>query len=443
MLDKVRNTITEYDMLSHGDSVCVGLSGGADSVSLLVALNLLKVSYDLELSAVHVNHQLRGDESLRDEKFCIEVCERLGVPLTVKRIDVTGYCTEHKLSTEEGARVLRYQIFNEVSADKIATAHTLSDDCETIIYNLTRGSALKGLIGIPAVRGNVIRPLIECTRADVEDFLKVQGFGFVTDSTNLSDDYTRNKIRHNVIPILKELNPQFEKKVLGTVRILYQEEQYLERSVDEVYKLSDDGKTIINDIRGFDSVIRRRCISRFLKENSLEYNTDRILSIDDILMHDGKINVTTDVYLVAKLGILSIIETPTDNRQNLDVTPVKLNIGGETKLFDKIIHTRLDKSIEFINKKLTYYYLDYDKIQGEALARGRNFGDKIRLINRGFTSSVKKLLNEKVPKECRHNVCFIADDVGLIFMEHFGVADRVACDSHTKNYLIVEITKEE
>lgn len=441
MLSKVKNTISMYGMVSNGDSICVGLSGGADSVSLLVALNQLKDSYSLKLCAIHINHQLRGEESLRDENFCIELCNQLDIPLTVERIDVKSYCDKMKLSIEEGARVLRYEAFKGLSTDKIATAHTLSDNCETIIYNLTRGTGLKGLMGIPPVRGNIIRPLIQCTRADVESFIKDNHFDYVTDSTNLSNDYTRNKIRHNVIPILKELNPQFEKKILDTVTVLAKENRFIDDTVDKIYNVSEDGKVLNVDIRPYDVAIRHRCISKFLKSNYLEYNKDRILLLDDIVLKDGKINITKDVYLVSKLGIISIMEIPKDISKG-EIVSTELVINGECRLFNKVIKTRLDKNIGFINKKLTYYVMDYDKIQGKALARNRVFGDKIQLKNRRFTSSVKKLINESVPKDCRHNLCFIADDSGLIFMERFGVAERVSCSSDTKNYLTIEIVEE-
>lgn len=442
LLEKIKKTISMYDMLSNGDSIYIGLSGGADSVSLLIALNQLKDIYNLKLFAIHINHQLRGEESLRDENFCIELCKRLNIPLTVQRIDVLAYCEKNRVSTEEGARILRYDVFKRLSNNgKIATAHTLSDNCETIIYNLTRGTGLKGLTGIPPVRDNIIRPLIQCTRTDIENFLKENQFSYVTDSTNLSNDYTRNKIRHNVIPILKELNPQFEKKILDTVLVLSKDNNFIDNLVNQIYNVSSDGKTLNVDIRSYDIAIRHRCISRFFKENHLEYSKDRILSTDNIILKDGKINIAKNVYLISKLGILSIIEIP-NLEVNNNVNPVELVINGECELFNKRIRTYLSKNIGFINKKLTNYIVDYDKIQGKAFARGRIFGDKIQLNNRNFKSSVKKLINENVPKECRQNLCFISDNVGLIVMERFGVDKRVSYDSSTKNYLVIEILEE-
>lgn len=429
-----------YGMINYGDSIYIGLSGGADSVSLLVSLNELKDFYNINIQAIHINHQLRGKESLRDENFCIELCKQLDIPLHVKRIDVTSYCKDNKVSTEEGARILRYDVFKRLSKGKIATAHTLSDNCETILYNLTRGAGTKGLMGIPPIRDNIIRPLIMCTRKEVEEYLSSKGISYVTDSSNLSDDYTRNKIRHNVIPILKQINPKFENKVLDTISILSEDTQYIDSIAQKLYdeNISTDGKTLNLDLRNYHDAIKHRCISRLFKENNLTYSREKILSISDIILNDGKINITNDVYFISKMGILSVVKVP---KVCTDSTPVCIDlvINGTTTMLNKCIDTTLLENPTFINRKLTNYILDYDKIHGKAHLRSRIFGDKIQLIGRGFTSSVKKLINENIPKDKRSNLCFIADDMGLIFMEHFGIDQRVACDKNTVNYLIIKI----
>jgi tRNA(Ile)-lysidine synthase len=442
MLEKVTKAISMYGMVTNGDSIYVGLSGGADSVSLLVALNELKEHYGISLQAIHINHQLRGEESLRDENFCISLCERLSIPLQVERIDVKGYCKEHKVSTEEGARILRYEVFKKLSNGKIATAHTLSDNCETMLYNLTRGAGTKGLMGIPPTRDNIIRPLILCTRQEVEEFLKVRGFSFVVDSTNLSDDYTRNKIRHNVIPTLKGINPQFESKVFDTISILSEDNSYIDGIANKLYEdnISKDGKTLNVDLRKYHNAIKHRCIAKLFKDNALTYSHERILLIAQNIERDGKVNVTRDVYCVSKSGIVSIMDIPSKCTTPTDMF-IELKINGITNFGNKVIETKLLEKIGFIHKKLTYYILDYDKIQGETHLRGRVFGDKIQLKGRGFTSSVKKLINENIPKDCRENLCFIQDDLGLIFMERLGVAQRVSCDKNTKRYLTIKIVE--
>ena len=214
MLKKIIATIEKYGMLNDVRKVTVALSGGADSVCLLSVLNELKDKYGYALSAVHVNHQLRGDESERDERFTVKLCEQFSVPITVERIDVKALSEEKKESIELVARNARYDLFKTVGdGGVVATAHTADDNLETVLYNTIRGSGLKGICGIPPKRDIFIRPLILTTRKAIEEYCALKNIKYVTDSTNLEDCYTRNKIRHNVIPVLKEINPN----VSGTV----------------------------------------------------------------------------------------------------------------------------------------------------------------------------------------------------------------------------------
>ena len=196
MTERIIGSIDTYSMLKGGERVTAALSGGADSVCLLLVLKELEEKYNIKVYAVHVNHCIRGEESDRDEHFCRDLCRKLGVELTVRRIDVPAYAADNKRSLEEAARDIRYSVFAEVaSGGKLATAHTASDSAETVILNLARGTGLKGICGIPPVRDNIIRPLIDVTRNDVENYLLKRGQNFITDSTNLSVDYTRNRIR--------------------------------------------------------------------------------------------------------------------------------------------------------------------------------------------------------------------------------------------------------
>ena len=223
MLEKVRKAIGEFNMLTEGEAVLCCLSGGADSVTLLLCLREL----GYEVSAMHINHGLRGEESDRDERFCVRLCEELGVPLTVKAVDVKGFCLKTGKSVEEGARELRYAAFESSPIKKIATAHTLSDSLETALFNLARGTGAKGICGIPPVRGRFIRPLIGCTRTEIESFLRERGREWVTDSTNLSDDYSRNRIRHGAVPVLTSLNPAAEQAFARLSASLREDDRYL------------------------------------------------------------------------------------------------------------------------------------------------------------------------------------------------------------------------
>ncbi|MBP3249532.1 MAG: tRNA lysidine(34) synthetase TilS, partial [Ruminococcus sp.] len=182
MLEKIWELIRRYNMLSQGDTVVCGLSGGADSVCLLLVMCELREKLGITVRALHVNHCLRGSESDRDEDFCRALCEKLGVQFKAVKCDVSGYAAEKGLSTEEAARELRYAIFAENSRGcKMATAHNAGDNLETVLLNLTRGTALRGMAGIPPVRGNIIRPLLSVTRRQIEEFLRENHQPCVTD----------------------------------------------------------------------------------------------------------------------------------------------------------------------------------------------------------------------------------------------------------------------
>ena len=201
--DDVKNTIQRCSMIKSGDTVIAAVSGGADSVALLHVLYSLQDELSFSLAACHVNHNLRGAESDGDEMFVRRKCRMMDIPLYVANIKVNEFRQKHD-SLEECARRLRYGFFEDIGKNKlIATAHTASDNCETILINMVRGTALSGICGIPAKRDNIIRPLLYITREDVERYCRENELDYVTDSTNLSDDYTRNKIRHKIVPLLR------------------------------------------------------------------------------------------------------------------------------------------------------------------------------------------------------------------------------------------------
>ncbi len=429
-------------MLQNGDCVVCGLSGGADSVCLMLVLTELSDKLGISVEALHVNHSLRGSESDSDEEFCRRLCEKLKIPFRSERCDVKKYAAENGLSDEEAARILRYRIFAKNSENKkIATAHNADDNLETVILNLARGSALKGLAGIPPVRNNIIRPLLVAERTEIEAFLSLKNQNFVTDSTNLSDDYTRNKIRHKIVPLLKEINSSVVKTSVESLRALRSENDFIE---DEVNKAVCDCRTgnSFSGLGKYHQVIRRRSIAKLFSDNSLPYSAERLKSADDILLCGGKINLSRDIFLLSDGNRLELRKIPPRNEH---INLSKELVLGENKIFpDKILHCTLDecenlRKIEDVHKNLTFYSLDYDKIRGRAIVRNRRYGDKIQLCGRKFNSSVKKLINEAVPPEQRSSLHFIEDEAGTIFAEAIGIAERVKPDCNTVRILKITI----
>ena len=305
--EKVLQAVNEYKMLKPKDKVIVGLSGGADSVTLLHCLYSLKETLDIELFTCHINHNLRGDDSDRDQKFAEDLCESLDIPLRVFSVDVKGALQKHQ-STEEIARKLRYEKFSEYAKDigaKVATAHNACDNSETVLLNLIRGTGLKGLCGIPPVRDCFIRPLICCTREEIEEYIKANSLKYVTDKTNFSTDYTRNKVRLQLMPLLLEMNPSFHRGVSRTVSALRKDSGFLE----EMAVSALDGARIEEGVYSseklalLDPPVFSRAVSLMLWEKQVEPSALRINGFMEIIRDGrGKINLEKNKFAVVRKG---------------------------------------------------------------------------------------------------------------------------------------------
>ncbi len=295
MIDQVKKFIRKKKLLTKRGKYLVALSGGADSVALLCILQ--ELGYKLE--ACHCNFQLRGEESNRDEEFCVNLCEQRGIPLHRIHFDTKTYAEVHKASIEMAARDLRYQYFlqlkKDIHADGICVAHHQDDNVETILINLIRGAGLKGLTGIAAKNGDIIRPLLCVDRKAILQYLSAKGQDYVTDSTNLIDDVVRNKIRLNVIPMLKEINPAVCRNINNTAH--YLEESYKAlgdiQDIAESPNLIEGTERITFDTSNFIHVDK----DWIEKENSPEYALFTALSpygfsggvIEEILESFGKV----------------------------------------------------------------------------------------------------------------------------------------------------------
>ena len=437
MLDKVRKTISEYSMLKEGEAVLCGLSGGADSVTLLLCL--YELGYAVE--ALHVNHHLRGGEADRDEEFCRLLCGRLDIPFTAEQVDVKEYCRRTGASCEEGARELRYAAFERSPVGKIATAHTLTDSLETAVFNLARGTGARGLCGIPPVRGRFIRPLISCTRSEVEGFLSRRGQEFVTDSTNLGDDYSRNRIRHGILPVLRELDPEAERAFGRLSRSLRADDDYL---FCEAARLLGESRGEYGYDAGRLSAAAEPVLSRavilLLKEEGLRYDSERVQELCGMIRGGGgKSCLSGRIYALCSGGIFRIAEP-----EEASFDAVTADGEGEYRVCGReisIIVTEKENINCKINRMFTYIALDYAKIKGVISIRTRRGGDSIRLEGRGCTKTVKKLFAESIPAERRERVLLLCDEEGPAAIEGFGAAERCAVSSGTGRVLLFGVKK--
>lgn len=451
-LDKkaVKEVIERFGMLKNGGKTVAAVSGGCDSAVLLHLLWSLSTEMDLKILCAHVNHNLRGSESDRDEKFVRSLCEKYGIECRVLSADVAAYAGEHRLSTEEAGRKLRYEFFEHCAKElgedaKIATAHSLSDCAETYIFNSARGAALSGICGIPPTRGKIIRPLIEFSREQIEAYAAENEIDFVTDSTNLTDEYTRNKIRHGIIPVMKEINPGFEKAFLRLSKNLAETRDFID---SEAAALLEKAKTdkgynaeIINEAH---PAVKNRAAAMLLEKFGFSFDYERTLRIGGkIGKGDFKEELSKNEYLLCENGTVRK-EALKEKTPEIDERPFS---EGKSVLSDeKTLEIRILSQKQGENSYKVYNYalkdtFDFDSIKGKAVIRSRREGDKADI--HGGTKTLKKLfIEEKIPAEKRNSVAVIADEEGVLWVEGLGAARRARLSEKTVRIAAMKTSRE-
>lgn len=433
MTDKVTETVKKHNMISRGDKIGVGVSGGADSVSLLCFLVKNKEALGVEsITAVHVNHSIRGEEAKRDMLFTEELCRKLSVPCKSVTVDVPKEAEKTGESIETCARRLRYEIFESFGFDKFATAHNLNDRMETFFFNLSRGASLQGLLSIPYVRGIYIRPLLDCTRTEIEEYLTQNGLTYITDSTNNCDDYTRNKIRHKIVPLMYELNPSFDKVFLKCENSLETDDSYIKHETEIlVDKCRKDGAFCCENLKTAPKALRFRAIAQILKENGVKNISREHIEISDRIISVGgsasvcgnTLRCERDMLYFGKAEKIPEFSVYADIFTDEVKTPC-----GDFK-----IYKFSKKDLQNFNKHTFNNLIDCDRIKGQLRFRSRIFGESVRLKQRGMTKTLKQLFNEKkIPISERQRIAVLADDDGIVWLEAFGVSERCAVSDETQ-----------
>ncbi|MBR2714621.1 MAG: tRNA lysidine(34) synthetase TilS [Ruminococcus sp.] len=431
MKHKMLKAMADFSMLGAFDKVIVALSGGADSIALLHALNSIKEKYNLTLYACHLNHMIRGDEADADENFVREVCNNMNVELYCKRVDVPEISKNTKLSLELCGRNARYEYFFELSEKlnaKIATAHTASDNLETVLFNITRGTSLKGLSGIRPTRDNIIRPLIYVSREEVESYCAENSLSFVTDSTNLTDDYTRNNIRHNVVSKLKEINPDINNTVSRMCSGITDIKAYIDKiSLKEINECKTEYGYSSEKLLQLDRAILVNSLFMISKKSGAEVSFCHVDMILDAMKSNGCVDLPGNKRAVCKQGILRIV----DLSEKITDTEIRFKDSGFVKFISK-------EEIKNINKKLLKDCIDCDIITENTMIRTKREGDTFTFFERGVTKSLKKLLNElKIPAEKRSQLLLVANGSTVLWLQGVGVSKhgRINKDSNG-GYLI-------
>lgn len=423
MKHKVLNTLKTHSMLGSGDRVIVALSGGADSVTLFNVLLSLQDELGIEVYAAHVNHNLRGQESLRDEAFVKKLCKENNVELFIKSVDVNALCKETSESFETVGRRVRYDFFEELSGQLdavVATAHTLSDSLETALFNMARGASFAGLSSIPYRRGRIIRPLLDVTREDVEKYVSENKLSYVDDSTNADADIcNRNKIRHKAVPVLKEVNEGAELNFLRLRQSLIDAESFIKAEAEKLILIAKcefgyDAKLLLNAHPAPLSY----ALKLILEETSAGFEYKHIELIKFCLEKDGAVPLLNGTTAVVKQGVLRIV------RENeIKKGDFSFEINSSFSYNGKLYSVKELSEEEIINKKLALKVIDYDKIGSDASLSTRQSGDKFSPLKRKITKDLRKLQNElKIPSEQRDKMLLLKSSGKILWAEGVGVS---------------------
>ncbi len=458
-MKKFISAVKKYNMLEKGDKVIVGVSGGADSVALLLLLNELSKEFCLTLFAVHVNHGIRKDEAQRDENFVKDLCQHIGIQFESVRGDVPLIAKTLSMSEEEAGRHLRYETFysyfKSFNADKIAVAHNLNDRAETLIMRLCRGTGLTGLRGIPPVRDVIIRPLIDCTREEIEQWLKNKNQEFCTDSSNLSDGYTRNKIRLNVIPYLeKEINKGAIANIVKTSVIVSQEDDFVEEEAKKLYDKSlakTAGNALYFKIKELEcghEVLQRRVIRqgfRSLNKEIKDLTMQHINSVMDIIKGEtGKrVDVGGGLWAQREYDFLKLYKTGEEKDGDFCYS---LQKDAAVFIEEKGVYVEISENKKKIGANSHNVYtkaFDCDKINVALVARNRKPGDVFYINSRGQSKKLKDFfIDEKIPRDTRNKMLLIADENRILWLVGHKAASFFEAQKNTKRLLYIHVWEE-
>ncbi|WP_077612607.1 tRNA lysidine(34) synthetase TilS [Clostridium sp. Marseille-P2415] len=445
MYGKILDFIRRNRLFTPGDRVIVALSGGADSVCLLIVLNELKEELGLELKAVHVHHGLRGKEADRDSLYAGQLSKELGIAFACVRVDAALYAREHGMSVEEAGRHLRYEIFERerlaFGGTKIAVAHHADDQAETILYNLFRGTGLKGLGGMRPVRERIVRPLLSVGRGEILAYLEEKGISYCEDSTNASLDYVRNRLRSQILPSIKEqINSRAGENIVHAGEMAAKADAYLEKQAESVLKACGKRET---DAAG-------TCLA-------CKAGVEMLLTEDDIIKNYvirrmiRSVNESMkDITMTHVESAAALLSGPSGRQVDLPHGLIAVRTVSELWIKKKNQGDLVENECSFPLPKLDFTvfpykkgqeipkngctkWFDYDKIKCALSVRYRETGDYITLAGGGRKTVKAFMIDEKIPKEERGKIPLVADGSHVLWVIGYRISEyyKITDDTHT------------
>lgn len=430
-MDKLLELCRRYDMLPAGAAVLCAVSGGADSMCLLHRLSKLAPTEGFSVVCAHFDHRLRGEESKRDAEFVQAWCARHGLPFFCGSADVAAVAAQRGRGIEETARALRYEFLErtarQLGAARIATAHTANDNAETMLLHLVRGAGLSGLTGIPPRRGDIVRPLLTTTRAEVEAYCARHGVDYVQDSTNADERYTRNFLRRQVMPLLEQMNPQAVESLSAAAGRLRADDRLLTTmAADAASQAEETPEGLSVPVRTLNDLPRPLAVraARQLMEragggqNCTQTHLDAVLRL--ALSGDPSGQIDLPDLTVRRVYDRLVLHPAAEPASVPPVTPVRE--GARTAYGDTGWSVTCRRTVcpEKNFKKPDTFFVSGDKISGIMVLRPRRTGDSIKLPERGTKTLKKLLIDEKIPSALRERIPVLADDAGVVAVAGFG-----------------------
>ena len=433
MIERVKKYIRENQMLEAGSMVVAGVSGGADSVAMLHILKSIQKEFGFSLEAVHIHHGIRGKEADRDEALVKKICEEWQIPFQSYHYPVPRLSREWKLGEEETGRIVRKQAFAEEKkklgfSEKreegmgrfcIALAHNCNDLAETMLHHLARGTGLRGLSGIHPCNGEIIRPVLCLERKEIVYYLEERGIPYITDSSNLSDEYTRNRIRHHILPAMEmEINQKAVEHMAETARILASADEYFQKKGKELLKLCrrKDGYFLDDIFFEEDSIIREYAVMEGFEQLAGKRKDFTSLHVEQVFsLREKEIGryICFPRHLRAIRQYEGILLEKTETQEAPEYTECffEIPVPGifETKIFPY-------KNQKIEEKKYTKW-MDYDKIKGSPCVRTRKQGDYLVVNSAGGRKKLNRVfIDEKIPAGLRDQIPVVATGSEILWI---------------------------
>lgn len=431
--------LKKLNIIKKSDKLTLAVSGGADSMYLFYNFMDLKDELNLDIIVCHLNHGIR-ETAKRDEDFVRKSCEDYKVKCITKTVNMDEYAKENKLSSEEAGRILRYKFFRENSFDrKILTAHNANDRAETVLFNIIRGTGLRGLSGISDVNQDIYRPLINIKRSEIEDYLHKNSLKYYDDETNFKEIYTRNKIRLGLIPYLEDFNPDIVNSILRLSENAEEASDFIGKIIEEnYYKCLGDNFLKVSEIKKLDKFLACEIIKRYLEENFYKENIlsrQNILSIYDLFFGESGREKDLGKNIRARRSYDKIFIEKLKDKKIIKDRDLKL---GENLTDFGDIFIRKD-SLESPHDSFIKV-IDCDKIKGNLHVRKRLPGDRFKALGMKNNKKLKDyFIDRKVDRLLRDEIGLICDDEKIIYVVGMDISEDVKIDKNTLNKLVLEV----